>query len=138
MAPLLALHFAATWYMTGVIWVVQVLHYPLLGRTGAAFDECQRLHLARTGWVVGPPMLVEALTGAALLWARPGVPAYGIGMALLALIWGSTFALQVPLHNRLKLGFDAAAHRRLAATNWLRTAAWSARALLLTWLVWGR
>jgi hypothetical protein len=39
--------------------------------------------------------------------------------------------LQVPLHTRLARGFDPAAHRQLVRTNWLRTLAWTLRALLL-------
>jgi hypothetical protein len=33
----------------------------------------------------------------------------------------------------LARGFDADVHARLVGTNWIRTAAWSARALLLAW-----
>ena len=32
---ILAIGTAATWGMVGVIWVVQVVHYPLLGRQSA-------------------------------------------------------------------------------------------------------
>ena len=41
--------------------------------------------------------------------------------------------LQVPRHNALARGFDGPAHAALVATNWVRTAAWSLRALLLVW-----
>jgi hypothetical protein len=40
-------------------------------------------------------------------------------------------ALQVPAHGVLAEGFDADAHRRLVASNWIRTIAWTARSLLL-------
>jgi hypothetical protein len=47
--------------------------------------------------------------------------------------WISTFAIAVPAHERLGLiGPDEVLIRRLIATNWIRTAAWSfAFALLL-------
>ncbi|HEX2205610.1 MAG TPA: hypothetical protein VHG91_20025 [Longimicrobium sp.] len=49
------------------------------------------------------------------------------------MVWLSTALLQVPMHGRLERGFDAAAHRRLVATNWVRTVAWTARGVLLLW-----
>ena len=67
-------------------------------------------------------------------WRRGAVWA---GLALLAVIWLSTALVQVPLHRRLQGGFDAAAHRRLVRTNWLRTAAWTLRAALALRLAFG-
>jgi hypothetical protein len=134
---LFTLHFAATLFMTGVIWVVQVLHYPMLGRSGNAFDECQAFHLAKTGWVVGPPMLVEGITGAVLLWQNWRVPMLWAASALLCVIWISTAFLQVPRHNELARGWDARAHAGLVRTNWIRTAAWTARAAVLILLASG-
>jgi hypothetical protein len=112
-----------------VIWFVQIVHYPLFGRVGAAnFRAYEREHARRTGWVVGPAMVVElalalALTtrGGALVWA---------GLALLAVIWASTAFVQVPLHRRLEQEADTAAQRSLVRTNWIRTAAWTARAVI--------
>jgi hypothetical protein len=124
-----AAHAGATLFMTGVIWFVQVVHYPLFARTGVVgFADYERDHARRTGWVVGPAMTLELLLALALA-ARGGMAAWA-GLALLAVIWLSTALVQVPLHRRLQGGFDAAAHRRLVRTNWLRTAAWTLRAAL--------
>ena len=41
----------------------------------------------------------------------------------------------VPMHERLGRGFDPAAHRRLVATNWIRTIAWTARGALVLWML---
>ncbi len=117
--------------MTGLIWFVQVVHYPLLARAGPeGFAALAAEHQRRTGWVVGVPMVVEAVTAAALVvWTPDGV-SRGVavaGLALVAVIWVSTWLLQVPRHREMLLGFDAAGHRRLVAGNWVRTAAWTAR-----------
>lgn len=48
-------------------------------------------------------------------------------LALLALAWASTALLQAPRHRTFGLGFDPGSHRFLVASNWARTAAWSAR-----------
>jgi len=129
---------AATLFMTGVIWFVQLAHYPLLDGVGkGGFAGYERRNTRRTTWVVAPPMLIEAATTLLLAW-RPGViPALEarVGLALLVAIWVSTAALQVPCHRRLEAGFDGPTHRRLVRTNWIRVAGWSGRAaLVLSWL----
>lgn len=124
-------HLAATLFMAGVIVFVQVVHYPLMARVGAAeFVGYQRQHTLRTGWVVGPPMLVELATAVWLTVDMAGAPRAGlayVGLGLLAVIWASTAVFQAPAHGRLVHGFDAAVHRDLVRINWVRTMAWIAR-----------
>jgi hypothetical protein len=82
-------------------------------------------------------MLIEAVTAVYIALSPGEVPAgqAWTGLALLALVWLSTALLQVPRHRILERGFDPRAHARLVATNWIRVACWSARALLaLSWL----
>lgn len=125
---LLAAHTAATLAMTGLIWFVQLVHYPLFRLAARpSFAEFARQHQRRTTWVVLPLMSAEAFSAALLLLRQPGLWT-ATGAALLLIIWLSTALLQVPQHRRLSRGFDAAAARRLVMTNWLRTLAWTARA----------
>jgi len=135
---LLLLHFAATLLMIGVIWFVQVVHYPLFAKTGSAdFRSYEQRHTSLTTWVVAPPMLVEGITALLLFWFRPtGVSTWqlSIGLLLLGIIWLSTALVQVPCHNLLSQGFDPVVHQRLVGTNWMRTVAWSARGLLVLWM----
>ena len=101
------------------------------------YSDYQHRHMQRTGWVVGPPMLVEAVTAIWLVLQRPvGMTALQVwsGASLLVVIWLSTALLQVPSHQRLLSGFDATAHRRLVATNWLRTVAWTLRGFVVLWM----
>jgi hypothetical protein len=137
---LLIVHVAATWFMTGVIWFVQVVHYPLMagvGRPGFAAYEAE--HTRRTSWVVVVPMVVEAATAIALvIVARPDVPSVEawIGLALVMVVWLSTALLQVPRHRELQDGFDPRAHARLVSSNRLRALIWTARSILVaTWLI---
>lgn len=130
----LILHAAATWYMTGLVAAVQAFHYPALAE--AAEDRrVFEAHVRRAGPVIAPVMLFEAGSGLALLASPLSGPLLQTAFGLLALIWISTFAIQVPLHRSLCGGQCAdrrAAARRLVATNWIRTAAWAARAGLVT------
>ena len=134
---LFLLQLAATLLMTGIIWFVQVVHYPLFAAVGdRAFVAYARRHATLTGYLVAPPMLLELATALAAL--SPALrPQFVSGTAAivsstLALgIWASTGLVQVPLHERLGKSRDLALVRQLVRSNWLRTAAWSARTLLL-------
>ncbi len=132
----LIVHAAATWFMTGLIWFVQRVHYPLMdGVAEARFVDYERRHMRTTMPVVALAMLIEAVTAVALVIERPGAGWLWVNLALLVLTWVSTATLQMPAHRRLGGGFDAATHRRLVVSNWGRTAAWSLRAVLVALIV---
>lgn len=131
-----ALHIFATLAMTGLIWFVQIVHYPMMSMIPAdAFRAYEQEHMRRTTRVVGPLMLIElasAIALAAMALTNDGSTAdeqalAAIGLALLATIWISTAALQVPCHRRLCDGRCEATIARLVRTNWLRTTAWTLR-----------
>lgn len=134
-AILFVLHFAATWSLVGLCWLVQRVQYPLMAEVGSgAFAAYEAGHVARIGPVVAPLMLLELGTGG-LLWLAGGEsfrrPLFAVSLVLLGVVWLSTFFVQVPLHDALASGFDAEKHAALVRTNWIRTVAWSARGILL-------
>lgn len=130
-AAVATLHAFATLAMVGLIWFVQIVHYPLFLRLEPASSVVYaEAHQRRTTRVVAPLMLLEASTALWLVWVPPpGVwqtwPLVAFG--LLVLIWLSTAFVQIPCHARLARGFDSTVVRRLVHTNWLRTVAWTAR-----------
>ncbi|MFO7572076.1 MAG: hypothetical protein R6W48_05670 [Gaiellaceae bacterium] len=127
MTALLVAQAVATLALVGLVWFVQLVHYPLFaGVPRDAFAAYEREHARRTTWVVAPLMGMEAVCVAVLLVAQPGTLT-ALGALLVAAIWASTFLVQVPCHRVLERGWDEAAHRRLVRTNWLRTGMWSAR-----------
>jgi hypothetical protein len=135
----LLLHAGATLFMVGVIWFVQIVHYPLFGNVGReGFAAYSQAHSRLTGLVVGPPMLLEAATAVALVVRTPqGVPFAlpFVGLLLLVVVWLSTALLQSPQHGILGAGFVAASHRYLVASNWLRTVLWTARGVLVLLMI---
>jgi uncharacterized membrane protein len=135
----LSLQAFTTFAMTGLIWFVQVVHYPLFAGVGAeGYARYQEGHMRRTTLVVAPLMLVEAATAAWLVLDRPAVvprAAAWLGLALIAVIWLATAFLAVPRHEALRHGFDAREHSGLVATNWVRTLAWTGRSVLVLHLV---
>lgn len=138
-SQLLLLHLVATVFMTGVIWFVQVVHYPLFARVDArAFRAYEERHTALTTFVVLPPMVAELGLSCWLLLRAPAdaEPLAWAGAAMVAALWLSTFAVQVPCHARLSQGFDQRAWRTLVGSNWVRTALWSGRTVVALALLW--
>jgi hypothetical protein len=130
---------ASTWAMTGVIWVIQLVHYPIFDSVDRGDDDALWVrfgerHRSSISIVVGPFMAAEGVTGL-LLVARPpdGVDRWLtiVALALMAVAYGTTALVSVPLHERLTHRFDTESHHRLVATNWIRTAAWTLRGLVV-------
>ena len=128
---------AATAAMVGVIWIVQLVQYPMLASWSALAPGAAAVdHQRRISWVVGPLMATESVTALILLVERPDSMAAStawLAAGLLAVALGSTVFVQVPLHARLADGHDRRAAERLITTNWVRTAAWTLRGVVLAW-----
>jgi hypothetical protein len=128
------IHAAVTWSLVGLIWMVQVVIYPQFRALGRGeFLAYHADYTRRISWVVGPLMLAEIGTAGGMWWNGEGGTWFLISLGLLAVNWISTALIQVPLHRKLERGFEAEAHRALVRTNWLRTAAWTGRGLLVVY-----
>jgi hypothetical protein len=118
--------------MFGVIWIVQLVHYPLMRFvSGEQFARFETAHRVRISWVVGPLMLVEGVCVLAFLFAPPaGLPGWlpWAGATAESVAIGTTVLVSAPLHEKLNAQFDSTTLDRLIATNWIRTIAWTARA----------
>lgn len=135
---LLAAQLVASLGLAGVIWTVQLAVYPQLALVGeAGFTAWHASYTGGIALVVGPLMAIETLSAAALVWLPPPrVPraALRLGLVLVGLALASTALVQAPLHGRLARGFDPDLHALLVGSNWVRTAVWSVRGALATWM----
>lgn len=60
---LLAVHVAATWFMVGLIWFVQLVHYPLFARVGrGGFAAYEGAHSWRTTAAIALAWPLEGVT----------------------------------------------------------------------------
>ncbi|MCJ8275239.1 MAG: hypothetical protein HRT44_00125 [Bdellovibrionales bacterium] len=134
---ILNIHFATCLFMTGVIWIVQLVHYPSFAYVASeSFYNFNKFHQMSISLVVMPAMILELLTGFALVALSPANAINVILLGLLLLIWLSTFFLSVPLHNSLmNQGFDTKVIEQLVFTNWPRTILWSLRSTLLIYIM---
>ena len=131
---ILLANFVASCLMTGVIWFVQWVHYPLLAQVPVdRAVETAVEHQRRTGQVLAIPMAVEGFTTLGLLISRPeSVQIFWpwFGAVLLAVALGSTVIVSVPLHAKMATNPTADVGQRLVVTNWPRTITWSLRAVV--------
>ena len=125
-------HLISTIFMAGLIWFVQIVHYPLFHKVDSDRSVSYALaHQRRTSWVVGLPMSVE---GISTIW-RFIDPVNGrllplVGGLILVRIHLSTIFLQVPKHASLTNGYSPQVVDQLIKTNWIRTIGWSARVVV--------
>lgn len=137
---LMLVHAAATLIMTGVIWAIQLVHYPLFRYVGAAdFVRYEAAHMGAITCLVLPLMLAELLTGGMLAFTpTPGISplVWWAGAALIGVVWVTTGLVNVPQHSALSLAFDADVHHALVTSNWIRTIAWSLRSAIVIGVVW--
>ena len=135
----LLINLLSTWTMVGVIWFVQVVHYPLLSVVPVQSAASVAVeHQRRTGWVVCAPMALEGVTTLALLvlvpegvaWFVPWLAGIPLAVAL-----GATILLSVPRHERMAREPDAQVGKELVSTNWVRTIAWTLRGLIVGGMV---
>jgi hypothetical protein len=123
-------------YMTGLIWFVQIVHYPLFAKIPSEVltSTYASSHASRTSFVVIVPMIVELVT-AIVLFLNPIAQMNSLqticSLLLVIIIFLSTFLLQVPDHEEIQKHGLQKNISHLVTWNWLRTIAWSTRSVIL-------
>lgn len=122
--------------MTGLIWIVQLVHYPSFAFVEPKrFKRFELFHATRISLIVMPLMALELFSACFLLFSEPSMPdPLIVSNAALALIWLSTLCLSIPAHYKLSKGWNEKTISWLVKTNWPRTILWSARLIILSQL----
>lgn len=127
---------AACWYMTGLMWLTQLVSYPALATVPAGdAPALERTQQARLVSLSMPATLVALVTGVLVAINATSQLATWLAIALVALLMLVGLAVgsvQSAQHQRLMKAFDAAVHRRMVAGNWLTTLGWTTAAVLAT------
>lgn len=133
-------HAGATLFLAGLIWTIQIVHYPLFKRVGAGdYAAYQTGHMSRITYVVAPVMLAELASGIYLALfsiAEINPNYFRFGLTLVLLNWISTMLIQSPIHGKLVKTYDDKLIKKLVFTNWIRTIFWTFRGALILWIIW--
>jgi hypothetical protein len=129
----LFIHLIASFSFLGLIWYVQIIAYPQFKMVDPEdWIAYERNHTKRSFWLIAPLFCLESIgiLGVGIyLWSA--FPALIIASALCYFMaYTATFTIHVPLHRKLSERFNKEEIDRLIKTNWWRTAAWTAKAIL--------
>lgn len=126
-------------FLTGLIWVIQFVHYPAFRFVAKEdFIKFSSFHQMRIFFITAPMMLLELFTSIALCLSSVSddlLKVFYLNLLFVLIIWFSTFFLQVPCHFHLKRGKNFTQIKKLVLSNWIRTFFWSIRAVLLLYLL---
>ena len=125
-----------SFFMTGLIWIVQLVHYPSFHFVGADnFVDFQKHHVNSIDKIVIPVMVAEITSSFGLAWIDGWLSLNGIGFYMVILIWAATGLFSVPAHSIIEAGKDDKAINKLVSTNWIRTVLWTAKSGLSFYLL---
>ncbi len=134
MGYIFIIHVFCTFFMTGLCWFVQLVHYPLFRHVGTQeFPNYERRNML-TGVVAIPTMVVELLTGI-WLYLNWNDQLFLVNLGFICLVVVSTFTLQVPMHIKLMDAANSKLITKLIRTNWIRTISWTIRSILLIYIL---
>ena len=128
------IHFLSTSLMVGIIWVIQLLHYPTFHFIKESdYVEFQHFHMQRISFIVVPVMIIELLSGFMLVYYfRSNLLI--LCLIILLVIWLITFVFFTKLHQSLLGGYDKIIVDKLVQINWSRTVLWSLRLIILIYI----
>ena len=131
---MLITHLIATSVMVGVIWIIQLVHYPSFHFIELnQYTIFQRFHMSRISYVVIPAMLTELFTLILIIISMDQVDPIILASALLLIvIWLMTAVFFSGVHQKLTLGYDKDVVEKLVKLNWGRTLLWTLRLLLVS------
>lgn len=134
MSTVLLLHVFATFFMTGISWIMSLIHYPTYYVIDKKeFTDFEKKHIQYTSYLTFPGLLLETMTGIWLLfhYAYADAPLLYYSLALIVFNFIATFGWFVPLHFKLTKQYNEDKVKRLNQTHWLRTISWTVRSFCI-------
>ena len=136
---MLTMHLALASIMVGVIWVIQLVHYPSFRFTDREkYVSFQIFHMRKISFIVMPVMVLEFLSGLLLVLYHSNYESLlRISFILLLIIWLVTALFFAQIHQKLSKGYDETLLRKLVSFNWIRTLLWTIRTIIITYCLIG-
>ncbi len=124
---------AVSWALFGLIWVVQLVHYPSFRFIDKnQFLDFHKRHTRSITIIVMPLMLLELGLSFWSCYLYQFEFAHLVPFLMVLGIWSSTFLIQIPIHQKLSKVKDELLINRLIKTNWIRTILWSIKSIWIS------
>lgn len=131
------LHLFATGALVGLIWTIQLVHYPSFHFVSEQeFLAFHRHHSRSITTVVMPLMLLELGLAFWNAYAANWHWTWLLPLIGVLLIWAITFVGAVPLHQQLGVAKATPGIDRLVFINWSRTVLWTLMGVWLLYIIW--
>ncbi len=126
-------------FLTGLIWVIQVVHYPLfLSIDESNFRDYEKNHQKKIGPLVAPVMILDLAFSFLILFTEMQ-QAYRFWLWIVFIlnlaIFVSTLVVFAPLHQKLGDSHSRKQIKKLVRLNYFRTFGWTIRSFILIYLL---
>ena len=129
---LIKIHLLATAILTGAIWVIQLIHYPVFKYIDKSYFKLfMKFHVRGILIFVLPFMLIEIVSGTYLFIIGYNSIIFLFSLVILYLIWISTLLIFSNYHKELQHDKDNDIINKLVKYNWFRTLGWTVRLILI-------
>tara|TARA_Y100000816_G_scaffold79336_1_gene54102 strand:+ start:279 stop:695 length:417 start_codon:yes stop_codon:yes gene_type:complete len=129
-------HLTSTSIMVGVIWVIQLVHYPSFKYVKESdFIIFQKYHMNNISYIVFPVMFTELVTALFIFFSGEESLFFVLSLICLFLIWAITGVLFTKYHSILKEGKDLKMIKKMIRANWIRTLLWTLRLIMILFVI---
>ena len=130
------IHIISTSIMVGVIWVVQLVHYPSFKYVNESdYIIFQKYHMSNISYIVFPVMFTELITALIILFFGEKSLFFVLSLICLFLIWVITGVLFTKYHSILKEGKDLMIIEKMIKANWIRALLWTMRLIMILFVI---
>ena len=132
----LMIHIISTSIMVGVIWVIQLVHYPSFKYVNESdYIIFQKYHMSNISNIVFPVMFTELITALIILFFGEKSLFFVLSLICLFLIWVMTGVLFTKYHSILKEGKDLMIIEKMIKANWIRALLWTMRLIMILFVI---
>ena len=121
--------------LLGLILVIHFVHYKSFNFIDIEkFVEFHKFHTKNISFLVIPLMIIEVVISIIICYFYFSILSL-INLSLVALIWITSFLLQVPSHNKLSTGKSITEIEKLVSGNVFRVYLWFFKAIVSTLII---
>lgn len=120
--------------LLGVLWFVQLIHYPLFFKVKEDFLSYEKEHVRKMTYFIIPLIILDVFLNVVLtvkLAYHPYSLLIAGALAFNLMAWLSTLFFQLDQHRKLCASFSHKTLKSLINTSWIRTVFWTIKTVLI-------